>query len=410
MFIYTSLFPFLSLSFMILRDIINSGYYSSEVHVLQKIKIDWNYWLTRFLFVMALVVGYKLITNYQILMDNLSNLISILSPFIIGFIFAYLLNGAQKRLELLLKKIQLSFIKKHSRGISVLILYLIIFYLFFLALNYVIPLMIDNVIDLLGLLPQFYEYLMGIIARLESEGVFESLNLEEFLQSLTSDYSPENLLQQWSQALTSLGAITRSLSSFVFNGFLALIISIYALVFKDSILLFIDKLSKKTLSDKIYQSSKKWLQATNTIFYKFISSQFLDACIVGISATILLYLLNVPFALTLGILLGICNMIPYFGSIFASIVTTIITFFSAGFQLAVTALISLLILQQIDGNVIGPRIMSGALNLNPIIIIISITVGGAYFGVLGMFLAVPIAAILKIVTMDWLDDFEKDTL
>ncbi|MDN6289722.1 MAG: AI-2E family transporter, partial [Tetragenococcus koreensis] len=242
----------------------------------------------------------------------------------------------------------------------------------------------------------------------ESEGVFESLNLDDFLQSLTTDFSPENLLRQWTQALTSLGAITRSLSSFVFNGFLALIISIYALVFKDSILLFIDKLGKKTLPEKIYRNSKKWLQATNTIFYKFISSQFLDACIIGISATVILYLLNVPFALTLGILLGICNMIPYFGSIFASIVTTIITFFSAGFQLALTTLIALLILQQLDGNVIGPRIMSGALNLNPIIIIISITVGGAYFGVLGMFLAVPIAAILKIITINWLDDSEEN--
>lgn len=408
MIIFPSLFPFFVLSFIILGDIRNKKDYLSEVHILQKIKVDWNYWLTRFLFLMAVIIGFKLITNYQFVLNSLSNLLSTLSPFIIGFIFAYLLNGAQKRLERLFQKTKLSFIEKHSRGISVLILYVIIFYLFFLALNYVIPLMIDNVIDLLGLLPQFYDYLVDVIARLESEGVFESLNLDDFLQSLTTDFSPENLLRQWTQALTSLGSITRSLSSFVFNGFLALIISIYALVFKDSILLFIDKLGKKTLPEKIYRNSKKWLQATNTIFYKFISSQFLDACIIGISATVILYLLNVPFALTLGILLGICNMIPYFGSIFASIVTTIITFFSAGFQLALTTLIALLILQQLDGNVIGPRIMSGALNLNPIIIIISITVGGAYFGVLGMFLAVPIAAILKIITINWLDDSEEN--
>ena len=68
------------------------------------------------------------------------------------------------------------------------------------------------------------------------------------------------------------------------------------------------------------------------------------------------------------------------------------------------ALIALTILQQIDGNVIGPRIMAGALNLNPIIIIISITIGGAYFGILGMFLAVPIAAIIQIITMNWLGE------
>jgi len=380
------------------------------VHGLQKIKIDWNYWFTRFLFVMAIIIGFKLITNYQVISDSLANLLNVLSPFIIGFIFAYLLNGAQKRLENLFQKTQISFITKHSRGISVLILYLIIFYLFFLVLNYVVPLMIDNLVDLLGLLPQFYNYLMDLITRLEYEGVFESLNLEEFLQNLTADFSPENLLQQWTQALTSLGVITKSLSSFVLNSFLTLIISVYALLFKDGILSFIDKLGQKTLSEKIYLSSKKWLSKTHTIFYKFISSRFLDACVIGVLASVILYALDVPFALTLGILTGVCNMIPYFGSIFASIVTTIITFFSADFQLALTALISLLILQQIDGNIIGPRIMGGALDLTPIIIIISITVGGAYFGVLGMFLAVPIAAILKIIMMNWLDELEGNEL
>jgi predicted PurR-regulated permease PerM len=76
---------------------------------------------------------------------------------------------------------------------------------------------------------------------------------------------------------------------------------------------------------------------------------------------------------------------------------------------AVSVLFALIVLQQIDGNIIGPRIMSGALNLNPIIIIISITIGGAYLGILGMFLAVPIAAILKIIVTNWLDDSIKET-
>lgn len=117
--------------------------------------------------------------------------------------------------------------------------------------------------------------------------------------------------------------------------------------------------------------------------------------------------MNVRFSVTLGILLGICNMIPYFGSIFASVVTAIISFFTGGLSHAVSVLVALIILQQIDGNIIGPRIMSGALNLNPIIIIISISVGGAYFGIIGMFLAVPIAAILKIIVMNWLDSLTK---
>jgi predicted PurR-regulated permease PerM len=163
------------------------------------------------------------------------------------------------------------------------------------------------------------------------------------------------------------------------------------------------------MSETVFNSSRRWIQTTNQIFYKFISSQFIDACIVGVSASIVLLLMNVKFAITLGLLLGICNMIPYFGSIFASVVTAIITFFTGGLSHAVSVLFALIVLQQIDGNIIGPRIMSGALNLNPIIIIISITIGGAYLGILGMFLAVPIAAILKIIVTNWLDDSIKET-
>ena len=93
-------------------------------------------------------------------------------------------------------------------------------------------------------------------------------------------------------------------------------------------------------------------------------------------------------------------MIPYFGSLIGSGVTAIITIFTGGLQLALITALSLLILQQIDGNFIGPRIMGDALKLNPMLIIISITIGGAYFGILGMFLSVPAAAMLKLFVND----------
>lgn len=212
---------------------------------------------------------------------------------------------------------------------------------------------------------------------------------------------------QSTASLASLGIFAKNISVGVLNTFLAFVISIYALIFKDSLLGFFAQVSKKILSEKTFKRSKTLVQRTNEIFYKFIICQFIDACILGVLSTIILSLLGVKFAVTLGILLGICNMIPYFGSIFASIVTMIITFFTGGLSLAIATIISLLILQQIDGNIIGPRIMGGALNLNPILIILSITVGGAYFGVLGMFLSVPVAAILKILVMNWLEATSK---
>lgn len=132
-----------------------------------------------------------------------------------------------------------------------------------------------------------------------------------------------------------------------------------------------------------------------------------------ISSTFLLFILHItsvahnPFSVALGLLIGICNMIPYFGSIFASIVAMIIAFFTGGWEAGLVTIIMLIILQQIDGNIIGPKLMSGALNVNPIIVIISISIGGAYFGILGMFVAVPVAALLKIIFMEYLEAKES---
>ena len=229
---------------------------------------------------MALIVGYLLITNYQHFVHSVSGLLGILSPFITGFVIAYLLSGSQKKIEGLLERVPLPVVKKAKHGLSVLLLYLIILFIFVLTLNYIVPLLISNLVDLANSLPTFYDHMVQFVMSLE--------------------------------------------------------------------------------------------------------------------------------AVTLGILLGICNMIPYFGSIFASIVAGVITLFTGGVTQAITVLLVLLILQQIDGNIIGPRIMGDALNVNPILIIVSITIGGAYFGVLGMFLAVPVAAIIKIIVSEWLNESKEN--
>lgn len=376
--------------------------------MMKKIKIDWNYWMVRFLFVLAVIISFKAISNFHVFTDGVKNLLGVLSPFIIGFIVAYLLSGPQKKIQSLLAKTHITFIQKKSRGLSILILYVMALLFIFLTLNYVVPLIIKNLLDLLNLLPSFYAYLTELANSLEDNGIIELIKLEELLKSVTASYSPEKLISQGTASLASIGLFAKSLSSLVLNTFLAFIISIYVLIFRDAIAAFFTQLFRKFLSETTFNRTKGFIQHANDIFYKFIACQFLDACILGVLATILLSLLGVRFSITLGILLGICNMIPYFGSIFASIITMIITFFTGGLNLALVTIVSLLLLQQIDGNIIGPRIMGGALNLNPILIIVSITVGGAYFGVLGMFLSVPVAAILKITLMEWLETPKKE--
>ncbi|MHC5267683.1 AI-2E family transporter [Enterococcus sp. LJL98] len=370
---------------------------------MKRIKVNWNEWIIRFVFLMLVIIGYRLVSNYQAIFTSIKSFIKVLSPFIMGFALAYLLNGAQGRIKSLLGKTKNTFIQKNKHGLSVLILYCLLILAIFLLLNFIVPLLIRNMIELLKLFPTFINYLMGVAAKIEDNGFSEFFSIEDIVASLVGAFSFEKLLNQWSHSLASIGQLSMGVSSFVLNTFLTLVISIYVLVFKESLLDFTNRFFGKLLPEKTFTSSKYWLQTTNKVFYKFITSQFLDACIIALLSTIILSVLRVPFAITLALLLGVANMIPYFGSIFASVFVAVVTLFTTGPSLALITLIALTILQQIDGNIIGPRIMAGSLNLNPIVIIISITIGGAYFGVLGMFLAVPVAAIIKIVTMNWLD-------
>ena len=155
---------------------------------------------------------------------------------------------------------------------------------------------------------------------------------------------------------------------------------------------------KKTC-DKI----ENYMDSTNTIFFKFISGQLIDAVVVGILVTIAMSIIGVKYSVLLGFIIGLFNIIPYFGAIVAVVISVIITIITGGLSQALIMAAVVIILQQIDSNIINPKIIGNSLEISPLLVIFAVTVGGAYFGVLGMFLAVPIIAVLKIVVNDYLD-------
>ena len=129
----------------------------------------------------------------------------------------------------------------------------------------------------------------------------------------------------------------------------------------------------------------------------------MDAVIVGILTTIAMSLMGVRYAPLLGFLIGLFNMIPYIGAIIAVFIAGLITLITGGLYQTIWMLIVVIILQQIDANIINPRIVGHNLKISPLLVIFAITIGGAYFGILGMFLAVPIVAVIKIITEDYID-------
>ena len=129
----------------------------------------------------------------------------------------------------------------------------------------------------------------------------------------------------------------------------------------------------------------------------------LDAFVIGVLTSIAMSIIGVKYSVLLGFMIGLFNLIPYFGAIIAVIIAIIVTIFTGGLGQAILMAVIVIILQQIDANVINPKIIGNSLKISPLLVIFAVTVGGAYFGVIGMFLAVPVIAVIRILVVDYIN-------
>ena len=152
----------------------------------------------------------------------------------------------------------------------------------------------------------------------------------------------------------------------------------------------------------------KYFRNGNEIFFRFLTSQIIDALIVGVILTIAMLILKVKYAVLLGFMIGLFNLIPFFGAIIAVVIAIIITILTGGiFQAGVMAVV-IIILQQIDANIINPQIVGSSLDISQLLVIFAVTIGGAYFGILGMFLGVPIVTVIKMMIDDFVEEKERE--
>ena len=189
----------------------------------------------------------------------------------------------------------------------------------------------------------------------------------------------------------------------IFNVFVAFIVSVYVLSERDRIYGFIRRGTRALFKDKNYKNLMKYFNSANKIFLGFISSQLIDAIIVSVLTTIAMSFMGIKYAPLLGLIIGIFNIIPYVGAIIGVAISAIITLITGGLSQAIWMVVIITILQQIDANVINPKIIGNSLKMSPLLVIIAITVGGTYWGVVGMFVSVPISALIKIIAEDYID-------
>lgn len=370
---------------------------------------DWKKWIFWFSLAISAIAVYKLLDNFTDILNTLGSFVSLLKPFLLAGILSYLLYIPCKKIENSFNESKLKILRKKRRGLSVLTVYVIGFIVIFIIINFIVPAISKSITELANNIPNYYNRAIEFFENAPKGSITEKISTTDLVQGLKNiDISElvKNLI-----SLEKINSYIKGImgaTGAIFDLFVTIVVSIYLLLERKDIKNFLKNVCKASLSDNTYNKIKKYYSKTNNIFYNYVSSQILDALIVGVIVAIAMSIMKIKYGVILGFMVGLFNLIPYFGAIFGVGLATIITIFTGGFSQAIWLAIITIILQQIDANIINPKILGISLSLSPILVIFGVTVGGAYFGVLGMFLGVPIVALLKIIIIDVVNEKNEE--
>ena len=363
-------------------------------------------WIPICIIAVILMVIYKTIDNIGQITSAIGNFLFIISPLLYGILFSYFLYIPHHTIEGLLARVKITFISKHARGFSTIVIFIVLACIVFVILSFVLPVVFSSIIDLANSIPGYISTALEYFDNLPADSIWVNLDIANTLQTYSGDLlhtlvNPAGIAQVASGIMSFAGGI--------FSLIMGLVISLYILLDRDKIAVFFKRLNTAVFKreDRANRSIKYFSQI-NKVLFTFIASKGLDSLINFVVSTTVLLIFGVPYALLLGLVAGLFNFIPYIGSIISAFVMGVITLITCDLSTAIKVMICLLVFHQIDGNYIEPRIMKSSLKINPILVIIAVVVGGAYFGIVGMFLAVPFAVIIKQILLEYIASTEKE--
>ncbi|NFQ39055.1 AI-2E family transporter [Clostridium botulinum] len=356
-------------------------------------KINWNekyntISMYSFIVVSAIIVFYLSIAEFGSLLGKISGVIVIFQPFIIGFSIAYILNFILKFYE---KKLNVHSKLKSKRGLGLVFKYITAMLLIGLFIQFVLPQLIQSIIGLVNDVPKFINESTKFINKLMLD-----LNIsEEYLPLINNNFNEfiNYIIKIATNLLPVLGGFVTKIASSIWNIVLGVIISIYLLIDKEKFC----AMSKKVTYAIFYKNAaEKIIEIThrsNDTFGKFLMGKILDSFIIGILTFVILTIFRMPYAILISVIIGITNIIPFFGPFIGAIPSFIIILFVAPVK-ALWFLVIILVIQQIDGNIIGPKILGDSIGISAFWILFSILFAGKFLGLIGMIIGVPLFAVV----------------
>lgn len=368
----------------------------------------------------AIYIAISIMGNIGVIFSQLAKAANIvmvlLKPLIIALIIAYLFQPATSKIEHFLEKKKIFKKSGTRRTFGITVVYLAIISAI-IAMICGIYIMIGGQISKNTTISNIVVYITDYM----NSSQFSTAAIESKLDSLNIKL-PENFNNIVASVVTSIqDYITTSIASLagsivsfgsnLVSFLISLILSIYLL--KDSE--YFKELGSKIFY-LVFRKGKtgtivgKCASTVNETFSNYIKGQLLDACIVGILSAIALSIIGIDYAIVIGIISGICNMIPYIGPVVGTVLAAIMGLLSGQPIMILWAIIAMIIVQQIDNNLIAPKIVGDSVGLHPVFTMLAILIGGNMGGLIGMLIAVPITASIKILLGEWYNkniDYKK---
>lgn len=375
-------------------------------------KINWNSKYNTiatyaFIVVASVILFYVAISQIDIITSKVSVVFKILQPIIIGCALAYLFNFLLKFFETkVLKDEYLKKVKiKSKRGLGLLLTYITVFFVLYLFMYFVFPQLMASIIGLINDVPSYIAQ-----ASKFADNIMRDLNLQnEYLNYVKENWQAfvDYIIKFATDLIPLLGGILSNIASSIWNIILGLIVSIYLLIDKERFFGISKKIIFAMFSENRAKRILELTHRSNDTFGKFLSGKILDSLIIGILTFVVLTLVKMPYTLLVSVIVGITNIIPFFGPFIGAIPSVIIILFVDPVK-ALWFLVIILIIQQIDGNIIGPKILGDSIGISAFWILFSILVAGKFLGLVGMIIGVPLFAVIYTIIKEIVEEKLKN--
>lgn len=371
-------------------------------------KINWNnkyatIAMYAFLVICGSILLYLGISHITLIKSSVNDFVGTLQPFIIGGALSYLLNFILRFYED--KILSNDFFKKlkksYKRSVGLLLTYITASIITYLFIQFVLPQLVDSIVGLVNSIPEYLNELTRV-----TNDIFDNLNLQpEYINLITDKFgeSVTYIITMISNLIPIIGNFVVGATSSILNIIIGIIISIYILIDKEKFMALGKKVVYALCSKEKAKFILRLATQSNMTFSRFIGGKILDSFIIGVLTFLILTIFKMPYVLLVSVIVGVTNIIPFFGPFIGGIPAAIIILFVSPIQ-ALWFIVIIVVIQQIDGNIIGPKILGDSIGISAFWILFSLLVAAKFMGFVGMIIGVPLFAIFYSIIKEIIEE------